>query len=131
MAELMLELAQAYKDRIQIAFKPHPSLITQLYQHPDWGKERADDYYARWQQMENTQLETGGYVDLFMTSDAMIHDSGSFVVEYLYANRPVMFVSINLQSIIFLKLLNRFFSKNTKDTIGIQFQSLLNLSYNF
>lgn len=100
MAELMLELAQAYKDRIQIAFKPHPSLITQLYQHPDWGKERADDYYARWQQMENTQLETGGYVDLFMTSDAMIHDSGSFVVEYLYANRPVMFVSNNLQSIL-------------------------------
>ncbi len=100
MAELMLELAQVYKDRIQIAFKPHPSLITQLYQHPDWGKERADDYYARWQQMENTQLETGGYVDLFMTSDAMIHDSGSFVVEYLYANRPVMFVSNNLQSIL-------------------------------
>lgn len=100
MADLMLELAQEYKDQIQIAFKPHPALLTQLYQHNDWGKERADRYYSQWQQMENTQLETGEYVDLFMTSDAMIHDSGSFVVEYLYTKCPVMFVSKNMQPIL-------------------------------
>jgi CDP-glycerol glycerophosphotransferase (TagB/SpsB family) len=100
MAQLMVDIAQTYSDRLQIAFKPHPSLLTQLYAHPDWGKERTDQYYELWQQMPNTQLETGQYADLFMTSDAMIHDSGSFVVEYLYANRPVMFVSNNLQSIL-------------------------------
>jgi CDP-glycerol glycerophosphotransferase (TagB/SpsB family) len=50
--------------------------------------------------MENTQLEEGEYIDLFMTSDAMIHDSGSFAVEYLYCQRPVMFVSKDMQPIL-------------------------------
>ena len=93
MAQLMVDIAQTYSDRIQIAFKPHPSLMTQLYSHPDWGKERTDQYYELWQQMPNTQLETGQYADLFMTSDAMIHDSGSFAVEYHYSQNPVMFMS--------------------------------------
>ena len=42
--------------------------------------------------MPNTQLETGLFIDLFKTSDAMVHDSDSFQVEYLYVNKPVMFV---------------------------------------
>ena len=93
MAQLMVDIARTYSDRLQIAFKPHPALLTQLYAHPDWGKERTDQYYELWQQMPNTQLETGQYADLFMTSDAMVHDSGSFAVEYHYSRRPVMFVS--------------------------------------
>ena len=93
MAHFMLDLAQRYKEFIQIAFKPHPRLLTELYAHPEWGKAKTDDYYQMWDEMENTQLETGGYVDLFMSSDAMIHDSGSFVIEYFYTHKPVMFVS--------------------------------------
>ena len=100
MAELMLRLASEHADTLQLAFKPHPRLITVLYQHPDWGKERADDYYAQWQALPNTQLETGEFIDLFMTSDAMIHDSGSFAVEYHYARKPVMFVSKDMKSIL-------------------------------
>ena len=53
-----------------------------------------------WEQMENTQLETGQFVDLFMTSDAMVHDSGSFAVEYHYSQRPVMFVARDLPSVM-------------------------------
>ena len=100
MAELMIKLAQEYSKQIQITFKPHPALLTQLYQHPEWGIERTNKYYDLWRTMENTQLETGEFIDLFMTSDAMIHDSGSFVVEYLYTKRPVMFVSKNMQPIL-------------------------------
>ena len=100
MAPLMLELAQRYSDKLQIAFKPHPMLLTQLYKHPDWGKERTDAYYAQWQQMANTQLETGQYIDLFMSSDAMIHDSGSFAVEYHYTKQPVMFMAKDMDYIL-------------------------------
>lgn len=100
MASLMLDMAREYADRIQIAFKPHPALLTQLYQHKDWGREKTDEYYAQWQQMDNTQLETGEYINLFMTSDAMIHDSGSFAVEYHYSRKPVMFISKNMDSIL-------------------------------
>ncbi len=99
LADMMLKFAKEYADRIQIAFKPHPALLNQLYQHPDWGKERADAYYEQWRTMENTQLETGQFVDLFMTSDAMIHDSGSFAVEYHYSRKPVMFVTHDKKSV--------------------------------
>lgn len=100
MAQLMLTLAREYADRVQIAFKPHPALLTQLYKEEGWGKERTDEYYQLWQQMDNTQLETGQYVDLFMGSDAMIHDSGSFAVEYHYTQKPTMFVSADMESIL-------------------------------
>jgi hypothetical protein len=100
MADLMLTLAEEYSDRVQIAFKPHPALLTQLYEHPQWGAERADGYYSRWQALASTQLDTGAYTSLFMTSDAMIHDSGSFAAEYHYSRRPVMFVSRDMASVL-------------------------------
>lgn len=99
MAQLMLDIAEQNKDVLQIAFKPHPRLKSELYRHPDWGIEKTDEYYQRWVDMVNTQLETGDFVDLFKTSDAMIHDSGSFTAEYLYVNKPVAFVSDNIEQL--------------------------------
>jgi hypothetical protein len=93
MAEPMLQLAKTHKDSLHIAMKPHPRLKTELYEHQDWGREKTDAYYAEWEQMENTQLEVGDFADLFAGSDAMIHDCGSFLCDYLYFRKPVMFVS--------------------------------------
>lgn len=98
MSYLMIELAQKYSDRIQFVFKPHPRLYTELCKHPDWGEQKAKDYYRAWETMENTQIETGEFVDLFMTSDAMIHDCGSFAVEYHYSENPVMYVAQNFEA---------------------------------
>lgn len=100
MADLMLELAKRYADRLQVAFKPHPRLLTELYRHPAWGKAKTDAYYDEWASLPNTQLETGEFVDLFMTSDAMVHDSGSFAVEYHYSQNPVMFVSKDIDELL-------------------------------
>lgn len=99
MADLMVDIAKKYKDQLQIAFKPHPTLLSRLYEHPEWGRERTDAYYHQWEVMENTQLETGQYIDLFMTSDAMVHDSASFVAEYHYSQKPVMFVVRDLSAV--------------------------------
>ena len=88
--EYMLSLAAKYKDDIQIAFKPHPVLLSKLYDR--WGKEKTDEYYSLWDKGENTQLIMGDYVSLFMSSDAMIHDCCSFTVEYHYSRKPVMFL---------------------------------------
>lgn len=92
MAEGMVEIAKKYAGQIQIAFKPHPRLKTELYKLADWGKEKTDRYYSLWSTMINTQLETGEYIDLFMTSDALIHESGSFMVEYQYTKKPCLYV---------------------------------------
>lgn len=95
MADYMLELAQHNTERLQFVFKPHPTLKRELYKHPEWGKERTELYYSAWKEGENTQLEDGEYVDLFMTSDAMIHDSSSFCCEYMYTGKPVLFMAKN------------------------------------
>ena len=97
MADFMLELTERYVNTIQFAFKPHPRLITELYKHEKWGKEKANRYYEQWSTRENTQVETGEFVDLFMTSDAMIHDSGSFCVEYHYSGNPAMYIAENFE----------------------------------
>lgn len=97
MADIMIDLCQRYSDYIQFVFKPHPRLFSELCKHSEWGEERAALYYRRWGDMSNSQIETGEFVDLFMTSDAMIHDSGSFCVEYHYSGKPVMYIASNFK----------------------------------
>ncbi len=94
-ADLMMEIAEKYRDHIQIAFKPHPNLRGKLYQDTNWGKKRTDDYFEKWSTLPNGQLEESEYVDLFLTSDAMIHDSRSFIFEYLTTQKPVLFLIRN------------------------------------
>lgn len=88
--DLMLELAKKYEDKVQFAFKPHPVLKFKLINL--WGKEKTETYYKKWEDMENTQLEQGYYMDLFKTSDALIHDCASFTAEYLYTKKPTLFM---------------------------------------
>ena len=88
--QTMLDIAEKYSDTIQIAFKPHPILFAKLLSDKEWGKEKAGEYYLKWKNLPNGQLEEADYVDLFLLSDAMIHDSDSFMAEYLAVNKPVL-----------------------------------------
>ena len=97
--ERMMDLAREYRDAVQFAFKPHPWLLSELYKRPEWGEKKADAYYDFWRNGENTQLETGEFTDLFKTSDAMIHDCGSFTAEYHYTGKPVIFASKDFPAI--------------------------------
>ena len=87
-AEIMLSMAKKYENSIEICFKPHPLLRNRLY--TIWGEEKTVEYYEKWNKGNNTFLSEGQYINLFLTSDAMIHDSASFIVEYLYVNKPVL-----------------------------------------
>ena len=89
-AEFIFRILEKYKDKIQIAFKPHPLLKSKLSQLSSWGPVATDHYYERWKVIENGMLVEGDYIDLFLGSDAMIHDSGSFLIEYLYTGKPVL-----------------------------------------
>lgn len=92
-ADGMLKLASEYEGKVQFVFKPHPILKSKLYAYEGWGKERTDNYYNEWLIGHNTNFVDGNYVDLFKSSDAMIHDCSTFTCEYLLVNKPVMFVS--------------------------------------
>ena len=93
--DVFLELAVIYKDKLQIVFKPHPLLKVKLENDPDWGNEKTDEYYNKWVNLENGQFENSEYVDLFLTSDALIHDCGSFMAEYLITGKPALFMVRN------------------------------------
>ncbi len=87
-SQFMIELAKKYKENLSFVFKPHPLLRNKL--DIFWGKEKTDAYYHLWETMPNTSINEGEYINLFFESDAMIHDSGSFLTEYLYTHKPVM-----------------------------------------
>lgn len=92
--EAMLELAEEFRGKIQWAFKPHPFLLPTLSKPEFWGRERAEAYFAKWKNMRDGQLELGAYVDLFASADAIVHDCGSFTVEWLYTKKPGMYLMI-------------------------------------
>ena len=89
-ADFMIEVAQKYQDKIEFVFKPHPLLEPKLRKF--WGEKKTQAYYEKWRNMPNTRVELGKYIDLFQESDAMIHDCSSFIIEYQYFNKPVMFL---------------------------------------
>lgn len=89
--DFMLDLAHKYKDRIQIAFRPHP--ILKAIAIKKWGVDKTEDYYNKWQNLENTQISEGAFLDLFETSDAMIMDCCSFLSEYTAFNKPLFYTS--------------------------------------
>ncbi|WP_158278244.1 MULTISPECIES: CDP-glycerol glycerophosphotransferase family protein [unclassified Fibrobacter] len=91
--EFLLKMAEKYKDSVQWAFKPHPTLYPKLIKK--WGKQKTDQYYKTWESLENTQIELGEYAGLFKHSDAMIHDCSSFTVEYMFSQNPVLFLQLD------------------------------------
>lgn len=90
--DLMFNLAEEYKDLLQFSFKPHGLLKKTLEQDGLWGKQKTDEYYERWTQTSNGQVNESDYIDLFVTSDALIHDCGSFMIEYLVLNKPILYL---------------------------------------
>ena len=90
-ADAMVDFAQKYQDKIEFVFKPHPRLRPKLEKMKEWGIERTKKYYTKWEEMSNTNFVDGDYFDLFLTSDAMIHDCSTFMAEYLLTGRPVLF----------------------------------------
>ena len=91
--DVMWNLSQKYKDQIQFVFKPHPLLKDALYKTDNWGREKTDKYFSKWSTGENTAYVEGEYIDLFNSSDAMINDSGSFTLEYLYMCKPCLLLN--------------------------------------
>lgn len=90
--EFMLRLRDAYKDHVYFVFKPHPRLYPNLLTL--WGEQKTEEYYHAWDLPGYSHIEKGqDYLALFKYSDAMIHDCGSFTIEYLYMDKPVMYVT--------------------------------------
>lgn len=92
-AQKMLELLNDTEDKIEICFKPHPGLKEKLYKHLSWGKYKTDEYYNNWSKSKNGILHESIYHDVFMSADAMLLDSISFMTEFSFIEKPICFLT--------------------------------------
>ena len=76
-------------------FRPHPMLRAGVVQQGVFNDEHEyDKYLDMWNKLPNAQVIEGGtYIDIFKSSDAMILDSVSFMAEYLYLHKPMLFLT--------------------------------------
>lgn len=91
-AEFFLELPKEFPD-IHFVFRPHPLLFPRLATSDWWGEERTAAYRRDMSALPNVEFQQGGdYFDVFVNSDAMIHDCGSFLAEYFYTGHPQCYI---------------------------------------
>lgn len=91
--KIMLQIAEEEKD-ISWIFRPHPSLgVSLIHAHQLESIEEYEEYVEQWRQLPNASVEIGGdYADTFKTSDAMIADGNSFLTNYQYVHKPLLFL---------------------------------------
>ena len=89
------------KDHPEISWvvKPHPMLLyTSVTEGVFPTVEDFKGYLQAWDELPNAQVYTGAYYqDLFATSDGMIHDCASFISEYQFANKPMIYLTRDTQ----------------------------------
>jgi len=91
-SELFVRLPKLFPD-IDFVFRPHPLLIVNLKEHRVWTQQQIDAYFERLLANPNMSYDTSGdYFQQFADSDAMIHDCGSFIGEYLYTEKPCCYM---------------------------------------
>lgn len=92
MKDYMVNLCSRYRDKVQIAFRPHPGLKDSLINVAGWTTEEVENYYNLWKTLPNGQISEGDFHDLFLSSDAMVLDSIGFIAEYAITNKPALFI---------------------------------------
>ena len=86
-----LELAKIHPE-YSFVFKPHPSLRYKCITENFLTETEYDNYIDEWNSLENATVYTdGNYFDIFKTSDVLITDSSSFLAEYFYSGKPIIF----------------------------------------
>ncbi|MCR4881483.1 MAG: Stealth CR1 domain-containing protein [bacterium] len=81
------DLAKAHPETTWV-YKPHPLLKYKLLKI-GWTQQELDEYVAEWKKIGKV-YGSGDYFDIFKSSDLMITDCSSFLVEYLPTKKPVI-----------------------------------------
>ena len=92
--KFMYEFAKNHPETSWVV-KPHPHLLHSAVENGVFPSiEAFQKYLDAWNNLPNAQIATGGYYqEIFATSDGMIQDSISFIAEYQYVNKPMIFLT--------------------------------------
>ena len=90
----MLNYAKTHGDTTSWIFKPHPLLIKSSVECGIFKNEQEyREYCKAWDSLPNGKYIEGPYLEYFLSSDCMIFDSMSFMAEYLFVNKPSLFLT--------------------------------------
>lgn len=89
-----LYLAKKYCNEVSFVFKPHPNLRLRAVEAKVFESYEAyDAYLEEWNALPNARVvQESDYLNIFDTSDGMILDSVSFLAEYKYVHKPLLFL---------------------------------------
>ena len=91
-ADYIQELPKLYPN-VDFVFRPHPCLLSALKTEQYWGKEKTENYMNKLLSNKNMIFDDSDeYFDLFINSNGLIHDCGSFLPEYLMTENPPCYV---------------------------------------
>lgn len=91
-SELFINLPSMFPE-VDFIFRPHPLLFANLKAHNIWKDSEIEEYMRRLLSNKNMVYDKeGDYMQQFADSDAMIHDCGSFIGEYLYTEKPCCYM---------------------------------------
>ena len=96
--KFIYEFAKTHPETSWI-FKSHSHLPEKVIQSKLFPSIDAyKEYLQKWDDLPNAQVYTGAYYqDIFATSDGMIQDSGSFIAEYQYVDKPMIYLTRDTQ----------------------------------
>lgn len=91
-ADLLLRLPELFP-QVDFVFRPHPLLMQTLQNPAAWGPVKTKAWFSALAAHANVELQEGGdYLATFVDSDALIHDCGSFIAEYLFTDNPCCYM---------------------------------------
>ena len=119
----MLNYAKNHVDTTSWIFKPHPLLIKSSVECGIFKNEQEYREYCKgWDSLPNGRYIEGSYLEYFLSSDCMIFDNMSFMAEYLFVDKPSLFLTrekLNLSE-LGKKIFPAHYSVSGNDYKGIQ-----------
>lgn len=89
--DLLLQLPDLFPE-IRFVFRPHPLMFIRLINEKIWTEDQVDRYLQKLERAGIEYSDGGDYLHLFAECDAIINDSGSFTMEWLFTGKPGCFV---------------------------------------
>lgn len=109
---------------ISFVFKPHPNLRAISVEEGVFKTyEDYDNYLKQIDDLPNAKVVTeSSYLEYFATSDGMILDSCSFLVEYMYTKKPLLFLRRDTQYFTDVgeEILKENYTASGEDYFGIE-----------
>lgn len=120
--QFMYEFAKAHPE-ISWVVKSHPHLPIKAVRNKIFPSIDAyKEYMQKWDDLPNAQVYMGAYYQaIFATSDGMIQDCASFVAEYQYVDKPMIYLTRDTQKFneLGVEILKASYTVDGKDLDGI------------